>query len=141
MEKRIPPGKRLRVYDWNCMGCMACANACPEGVITLTDVGAKRVLRFRHNCENLECGRCAEACPEGIIALGGTAEKIGERASVIFFDLARCEQCGTPFTSRRILDRLLSELFPLLKSKPEELSWLRLCPECRRRKQVEESIA
>ena len=40
-----------------CIGCGACASACPQKCIT---PGTPYVINWAH-C--LQCGRCAEACP------------------------------------------------------------------------------
>ena len=45
----------------SCISCGACAEACPEGIIS---EGKPYVIDAR-NC--LECGRCAEVCPVGAI--------------------------------------------------------------------------
>jgi len=45
-----------RILD-ECIGCGACADACPEGIISKGD---PYVIDQAH-C--LECGRCAEVCP------------------------------------------------------------------------------
>lgn len=54
-------GAEARPYGYritdNCIGCGACADACPEGIISKGD---PYVIAQAH-C--LECGRCADVCP------------------------------------------------------------------------------
>jgi ferredoxin len=137
MEKGVPLKKKVRVYHRKCIGCMACSNACPDSVITLTDLAGQRVLRFGYWCGRQECTRCREVCPEGIISLGPELDEIRNGSTVVFLDLAYCKGCGAAFTSQRLLDKLTAELPPLLKSKPTVMTWLRLCPKCRRHKEAE----
>jgi len=124
--------KRLRVDEEKCLGCLACANVCPVALITLSEDGARRTLRFAPVCDEEECTRCVDACPEGAISLIPAAEMASEEPLVLTFDLARCAECGTPFTSQDVVSKLLSVVPSSLGAEPEDLAWLRLCPECRR---------
>ncbi len=59
----------LSVTPGRCVHCGACAEACPEGAITLADDGAP--VTDRDRCRS--CGRCVEACPTGARELRGAA--------------------------------------------------------------------
>ena len=44
-----------------CIGCGACAGACPVNAITTTDEG--KVVINKETC--ISCGTCAAVCPVG----------------------------------------------------------------------------
>ena len=57
-EPGNPDSPRIPVVnEARCIGCGACASACPQKCIT---PGTPYVINWAH-C--LQCGRCAEACP------------------------------------------------------------------------------
>ena len=55
-------GKKLCTFA--CLGYGDCAEACPQGAITIRDD-----LAHINPAECLGCGMCAEACPKGIISI------------------------------------------------------------------------
>lgn len=60
---RMPWLDVARFLD-RCTACAACAEACPEGIITIRD-GALPAIDFaRGGCTF--CGHCADACPEAL---------------------------------------------------------------------------
>jgi hydrogenase-4 component H len=116
-----------------CIGCWACTHVCPADLFTFADQDGRRTLRFANTCHYEEdCTRCADACPEEAITLA-TATETGPEAVYLTatFDLLDCQQCGTPFTTTRIVDRLLGAIPPEFQTDAAALSWVQLCPSCR----------
>jgi ferredoxin len=58
-------GQSLSVCDKSCVGCGACLEVCPHGVLELKD-GVATVAK-RSLC--MECGACARNCPAGAISV------------------------------------------------------------------------
>ncbi len=115
-----------------CIGCWACAHVCQAGLITFADDGRQRTLRFVRICGE-DCTRCAEVCPEEAITLTPATETAlaGEYLTATF-DLLRCRRCDAPFTTERIINKLLAVIPQEFQNDAAELSWVRLCPDCRR---------
>jgi len=115
-----------------CIGCWACAHACPVNLITFADQDQKRTLRFASTCSE-DCTRCADVCPEDAITLAPATEAASAGVYLTAtFDLFDCQRCGAPFTTARIVDKLLRVVPQELQSDAADLSWVRLCPDCRR---------
>lgn len=123
-----------------CIGCWACTHACPAQLITLADQGQQRTLRFARTCSE-DCVRCVEVCPEEAIALTPTTEIAPEGEGTVgtpyptvtaTFDLLGCQRCEAPFTTERIVDKLLAVIPREFQADAADLSWVRLCPACRK---------
>ena len=113
-----------------CIGCWACTHACPADLITFADQDRQRVLRFARTCSE-DCIRCAEVCPEEAITLTPTEIALEGEYLTTTFDLLHCQQCSAPFTTERIVDRLLAVVPQEFQADAADLSWIRLCPDCR----------
>jgi NAD-dependent dihydropyrimidine dehydrogenase PreA subunit len=113
-----------------CIGCWACTHACPAELITFANQDRQRVLRFARTCSE-DCTRCAEVCPEEAITLTPTEAALEGEYLTATFDLLRCQQCGTPFTTGRIVNKLLALVPQEFQADARDLSWVRLCPNCR----------
>ena len=119
-----------------CIGCWACTNVCPAELITFADKDQQRTLRFARICRE-DCFRCAEVCPEEAITL--TPAPVGQvsipaegQYLTATFDLLCCQKCDAPFTTERIVNKLLAVIPQEFQADAAELSWVRLCPNCRK---------
>jgi 2-oxoglutarate ferredoxin oxidoreductase subunit delta len=71
-EEWMPPKGRIEVDEKYCKGCEMCVNACPPGVLGLSD--DRLNVKGYHPAELIEagctgCGVCAIVCPEAAIAV------------------------------------------------------------------------
>ncbi|MEW5941146.1 MAG: 4Fe-4S dicluster domain-containing protein [Chloroflexota bacterium] len=123
---------KVKVDTRKCMGCGACANACPSRLIVVTDNQNERNFLFElGRCTY--CAACRDACPQEAIALTSLFElatpDTNDLRFHMTFRLARCIECGAPINTERVVDvareRLLRE--------GGEHAWLDACPSCRRK--------
>jgi pyruvate formate lyase activating enzyme len=85
--------RRLRFTASRCVGCGACAEACPSGAHVLTE-DTHELDRAR--CE--VCGRCVEACPTGALGLAGEEWTPEEIMGVVVRDRAFYHASGGGMT-------------------------------------------
>ncbi len=99
-----------------CLGCGACAAACPARLIKVQDIDqtTRRITRLLERC--LYCGRCAEVCPESAISMTKKFELASDKARhdlthecEIF--MATCKRCGRCYTPATPLDRIMEPGF------------------------------
>jgi len=102
---------RLTIDEYKCIGCGACANACPPRCIIVTDPDQHtRVLEFfLERCTY--CGRCQEVCPEEAVKLTPEFElatnsrrDLYQRVEVFMGTCQRCGRCYQPTTR---VDRMM----------------------------------
>jgi hydrogenase-4 component H len=81
-----------------------------------------------------------EVCPVGSIKLSNEYELAStdkndfKLAAVL--KMAKCNECGTPFMTKRMLTKLRDEFSPAwLQTKEEPPQWFSICPSCRKRKE------
>lgn len=55
----------LNLDDRSCIGCAACTEVCPHGVLVLS--GKKVRVADKDGC--MECGACANNCPTGAVSV------------------------------------------------------------------------
>lgn len=121
-----------------CALCGLCVRACRDriGAAAIAFRGdgvrpssvAERIALEPAQC--VGCGTCASLCPLGAIAvedrdLQRTVSVYGEVAAR--FDLLPCPACGTPTTTERFRDLVLSRL-----DEAERAALPELCPRCAR---------
>ncbi|MGC8935807.1 MAG: 4Fe-4S dicluster-binding protein [Candidatus Methanomethylicaceae archaeon] len=145
---QIPSGLRgipERDKD-KCIGCRACYFMCSGRATDVIDKEDKRIidiLLFRCTF----CAHCQEACPEEAIKLTERFEvalpmdELGAHVSTEL-ELLRCERCGTPYSTKRMVDRtyerLMEKIDPLVKESVlgDYRRLMGYCPECRRANSV-----
>ncbi|MFO7172442.1 MAG: formate hydrogenlyase complex iron-sulfur subunit [Bacillota bacterium] len=127
------------VYDFSrCLGCSACARACPPQAITVEWSGQQGVATWSINYGRcIFCGRCEEVCPTGAIRLSEEFELAAARAEDLVvraeLQMTRCSGCGEAFAPGRELEYVQASLQAVRGTVgPVLAERLRLCPRCRR---------
>ncbi|MDR0648843.1 MAG: glycyl-radical enzyme activating protein [Synergistaceae bacterium] len=72
-----------------CIGCLACASACPEGAVSASSGG---ILTDAALC--VAAGRCADVCPSGAREMCGKRVSVGETARQVLKERVFFEQSG-----------------------------------------------
>jgi ferredoxin len=118
-----------------CTLCMACAAACPSGALLAGgDMPRLEFLEFR--CH--QCGLCEETCPESAIRLLPRLlcdPRAGEMPAVLCeVEPFRCVECGAPFATRAMVDRMRDKLVGhWMYADERQLRRLQMCGTCRTR--------
>ena len=126
---------RIEVDIDKCIGCGACANACPPRLISVIDQDARRTIEFAlGRCTY--CARCEEVCPEDAITMTKEFELATDDKKdlliTVGLNMVKCERCGRLFTTQRVVNKLAEELPREIELEPDAVKWLRTCPDCRR---------
>lgn len=116
-----------------CTLCMACAAVCP--VEALTGAGGTPRLDFAED-RCVQCGICERACPEDAISLAPRMDVYAQTADgtrVLNEDAPfHCLQCGKPFASERIIDRITGQLAAHWMFQDDRaVRRLKMCDDCR----------
>jgi ferredoxin len=117
-----------------CTACGNCAAVCSTGALSVAFNREKETcsLLFKHNLCTA-CGDCVDNCPEHCIKLEHVIDFQGiERpADVLSEDkVAFCAECGQPFASRAMVDRINSRLE---STRNKSSRYLETCPACKAR--------
>jgi hydrogenase-4 component H len=115
-----------------CVGCGACANACPATLISVNDAEAGRTLHFELGRCTF-CAACRDVCPQKAITLTPQFEtatpNISDLQIRFVFKLVHCRECGRVVNTRRAVNLVREQL----GQDYGGLDWLDLCPDCRRK--------
>jgi ferredoxin len=117
-----------------CTVCGNCAAICRTGALSMAFDREKGTcsLLFKHNlCD--ACGDCVINCPEQCLKLERALDigSIDRPAEVLAEDeVVFCSECGRPFTSRAVVEHIISRLGPAGNKSP---GYLEICPACKGR--------
>ena len=116
-----------------CIGCGACANACPPRLILLQDVDGYRQITFKlDRCTY--CASCRDVCPEQAVSMSSKFETATPSTSDLVISLklklVRCRECAAVVGTQRSVNKVRDSL---LSSQHEEVSHLDLCIACKRK--------
>ena len=140
-------GKPSYEYE-KCIGCAACAVACPSNAINVKLNEEKNKLVWEFDCGRcIFCGRCDEVCPTNAIMLSPeyelavkfNKEDLIEKGEL---ELQVCKNCEKPFTTKRLIAYTRERLEKAgwdKKSLLKKTEYIELCPECKRRVSVEKA--
>ena len=140
-------GKPSYEYD-KCVGCTACAIACPSNAINVKLDRDKNKLVWEFDCGRcIFCGRCDEVCPTNAINLSKDYElavkfKKEDLIEQGELELQTCEVCKTPFTTKRLIANNLERLEKggwKKNSLLEKIKYMKTCPECKKRIAIEKT--
>lgn len=130
-----PPAEGFRglptVDGDKCVGCGACALACPARLIKLEDQGPWKVLTADlTRCTY--CARCADVCPYGAFQMTSRFETVTADPSKLRIRIALeqilCRECGKPIRTRHALEATAAKT-----GKPIDPETAYICPACRKK--------
>ncbi len=118
-----------------CSFCMACAGVCPSGAL-VAGGDLPRLSLVESRCH--QCGMCAAACPEQCIQLQPRllydTEAADMPGTIKEVEPFKCVECGVPFATTAMIDRLLEKLNGhWMYKNPKQIRRLRMCCSCRTR--------
>jgi len=133
-KDKVKPAQGAQLFavaiDGACTLCGACAVACVDGALRLSEPGDRLTLNFQQAlC--VGCGACARKCPEKVLELIDAddisdiiADRIVARASS---PIARCRGCDVVLGPAAMIERLAA----VLKSDANAIDALAYCPSCK----------
>lgn len=134
-----PPGGEFRgkpVLDVDkCIGCGACANACPARLITLDDVNGYRTLHFElGRCTY--CASCRDVCPQQALRMSPQFElstsSLEDLQIYVQFKLVLCRSCGEAVGTQRSVN-LVNDKLAASELHQDDRDYLDLCIACKRK--------
>jgi ferredoxin len=134
----LPPGSpfgSVAVDSSLCTLCMACAVACPTGALSAGG-DVPRLAFLESRCH--QCRLCEVTCPEGAIHLSPRIlcdpAAVETPASLREVEPFRCIECGIPFASQVMINRMREKLTGhWMYAGERQLRRLQMCRTCRTR--------
>lgn len=138
-------GKPEYTYE-NCIGCTACAVACPSNALNVQLNKAKDKLVWKFDCGRcIYCGRCDEVCPADAIKLGNKFETavrfdkkdLEESAEL---ELQHCIKCGAGFTTKKLIAYCIETFIKvgwseeIIKTKSK---YIKTCVACKKAESID----
>ena len=132
----LPEGSlfgQIMIDSESCTLCMGCVSQCPGKALQAG--GESPALRFiEANC--VQCGICARSCPESVISLEPRIHfdygVISKPKTLKEEEPFLCISCGKAFATRAMIQKMTEKLKGhWMFDKPEALSRLRMCEDCR----------
>lgn len=140
-------GKPSYTYDL-CIGCTACAVACPSNAINVKLNEEKQKVVWEFNCARcIFCGRCDEVCPTNAVMLSNEFEmavRFNKDDLIVRgeLDVEYCQVCNKPFTTKRLIAYDIERLKRVgwdSVTFNEKVEYLKTCPDCKREIAIEKS--
>lgn len=139
------PGFRGKVVmdAERCIGCGACANACPPRLITFHDTAKYRVMDLElRRCTY--CAQCRDVCPQKAITLSMQFETASTAMRDLEIQLAlklvRCKKCGEVVGTQRQIDQIKAQLSEQMGFVPNTMIWLDWCLACKRQEALNTAV-
>jgi len=122
-----------------CTLCTACVSLCPAGAL-----GAQEASLWFLESRCVQCGICERGCPEGALhRVPRLTFDRGDRARPCRLhqaDMARCVDCGAPFLAAQLVQKGLARILSDPRLRDTDLSRLKMCPACRIKATMEDSV-
>ena len=123
---------RTRLNESRCTGCASCEVSCPTGTLESNDQGKLRIFNYSHY-QCICCGACVNTCPEDAAELRHEFGfkrffQIFAKQRIRDVEMEPCLSCGALFVPEPLLDKI---------EKTFTHDYLRTCPNCRKKNNVE----
>lgn len=135
---------RPRIDPKLCIGCGACARACPPDAIVIEDNYKEYTRRIKLDVSRcIRCARCEEVCPTEAMKLTREFELAtpskGDLIQVVELRLAKCSICGRALDlTLREIEKAKQMILHLPREEIEEIvKNMTMCRNCRRKNTVQ----
>lgn len=131
------PFGAVEIHEERCTLCHACVNLCPTGALRNSEGG----LSFAEPA-CVQCGLCVNGCPEQALELAPRLDLAallgGERELKPASEMFCCEECGTPFARRSLVEGSMAHVLqhPMFQGE-DGTRLLRMCMSCRQKASLE----
>jgi len=126
------PFGEVQVDKKRCTLCMACVSQCPARALEAGSESPQLVF-IEANC--VQCGLCCRTCPEDAIAASPRflydAQQRNKRRILCAEEPFLCIQCGKPFATRQVIDKITGKMRDHPMFQGEALERLKMCEDCR----------